>query len=393
VALQATAEDQGGHRRALVIATSSYADSTLAQLRAPGEDARDLADVLGDPAIGGFEVDAVLDPPVDTMRRRIARFCADGGPHDLALIYLSCHGVLDVRGRLYYAAVDTESELLSVTAVAAAWLNELLEDSRCRRQVLVLDCCHSGAFAKGAKGASALALRERFEGRGRVVLTASRGTEYSFEGDHVTGGGGPSVFTGALVDGLRTGDADSDRNGLITVTELYEYAYKKIKASDTPQTPSIWSYGAEGSLLLAHSPRGAVVDPLPLPEDLKVALESPRPGIREGAVNELAHLLVGSVAGLALTAQGELARIAAEDIPRVAAAARSALDAQTASSPTSPVTERESTPASEQRPPEPPQPEPRPPEQQHSGRQAPIEPDPLARMIARRRDENLKRLR
>jgi uncharacterized caspase-like protein len=263
--MHATGEDEGGRRLALVIATSSYTDATLSQLRAPGRDATDLAAVLSDDAIGGFEVTTVLDAPADTVRRTVARFCAQGDPRDIVLIYLSCHGLLDDRGRLYYATVDTDHELLSVTAVQAAWFNEHLEDCRCRRQILVLDCCHSGAFAKGAKGDSALALRERFEGRGRVVLTASRATEYSFEGESAVGEGTSSRFTGALVSGLRTGEADSDGDGLITVTELYDYAYRAVKATEARQTPSLWTYGAEGSLLVAHSPRGTVIERTPLP--------------------------------------------------------------------------------------------------------------------------------
>src|SRR5215218_8657278 len=100
--MPAAADDAAGRRRALVVATASYADRTLARLRAPGRDASELAAVLGDAAVGGFEVETVLDAPADVLRRRVARFCAQGGPHDLALVYLSCHGVLDDRGRLYY---------------------------------------------------------------------------------------------------------------------------------------------------------------------------------------------------------------------------------------------------------------------------------------------------
>jgi hypothetical protein len=326
--MHATGEDKGGRRLALVIATSSYADATLSKLRAPGQDAKDLAAVLSDDAIGGFQVATVLDAPADIVRRSVAQFCAQGNPRDLVLIYLSCHGLLDDRGRLYYATVDTDRELLSVTAVQAAWFNEHLEDCRCRRQILVLDCCHSGAFAKGAKGDSALALRERFEGRGRIVLTASRATEYSFEGDSTVGEGASSRFTGALVSGLRTGEADSDGDGLITVTELYDYAYHAVKASEARQTPSLWTYGAEGSLMVAHSVCGAVIEAAPLPEDLSSALENPRPRVRMSAVAELADLLTGPDAGRALTARKELARIATDDIPLVAAAAQSILDAQ-----------------------------------------------------------------
>lgn len=318
---------QEGSRRALVIATSSYADPTLSQLRAPGQDASALAEVLESHAIGGFAVDTVLDAPADTIRRRVARFCAQGEPRDLALVYLSCHGVLDDRGRLYYATADTDRELLAVTAVPAAWVNDQLEDCRCRRQLVILDCCHSGAFAAGAKGEGALALRTRFEGHGRVVLTASRATEYSFEGDRVVGEGASSVFTEALVTGLRTGGADTDGDGLVTVNELYDYAYQAVKERGARQTPSLWSFGAEGSLLVARSPQGPAIRPVPLPQDLGVALESPRPTVREGAVAGLSDLLTGPDPGRALTARRHLERVAAEDLPRVAGAAKRILDA------------------------------------------------------------------
>jgi len=254
-----------GQRLALLVATSAYSDPDLRQLRAPGRDASELAEVLRDPRIGGFDVQVLVNATSGEVQEGIEDFCTDRHPGDQLLIYLSCHGVLDSYGRLYYAAVNTRRQRLAATAVGAAWLNERLEDCRARRQILVLDCCHSGAFAKGAKGDSDLALQHRFEsqGRGRVVLTASRSTEYSFEGGHTSGEGVPSVFTHAVVNGLRTGDADRDKDGLITVTDLYQYVYDNVRAAEPRQTPELWTYGAEGNLLVAHSVRGAVNEPEP----------------------------------------------------------------------------------------------------------------------------------
>jgi uncharacterized caspase-like protein len=356
-----TAERPSGRRVALVIATGHYEDPTLAKLRAPGRDASDLAAVLGDAAVGGFEVETVLDAPAESLRRRVARFCTEIGPHDLALVYLSCHGVLDDRGRLYYATADTDRSLLSATALPSAWLNEQLEDCRSRRQILVLDCCHSGAFAKGAKGEGELALHDRFEGRGRIVLTGSRGTEYSFEHDHVIGDSVSSVFTSALVEGLRSGDADRDGDGVVTVGELYDYAYEAVRTKEARQTPTLWTYGAEGDLPVAQSPRGPIVKPVPLPEDLVALLESARPRVREGAVVELAELARSSDAGRALSAREALERVAAADAPSVAAAARSALGAtpveapqpRQPSAPTSPPAPPPPGPAASAEPPAP----------------------------------------
>ena len=263
------------------------------------------------------------------MPAAIEDFCADRRLDDQLLIYLSCHGVLDDRGRLYYAATDTRRQRTAATAVEARWLNERLDDCRARSQIVILDCCHSGAFASGAKGESDLALKQRFKphGRGRIVLTASRGTEYSFEGDQPSGIGMRSVFTQAIVDGLRTGDADRDKDGMITVAEIYRHAYDRVRAVEPRQTPELWTYGGEGDVLLAYSVRGAIIEPVPLPEDLRLALESRRPRIRETAVAELAELLDVARPGLVLSVRQALQQISDEDIPRVAAVARMALEA------------------------------------------------------------------
>ncbi|MDX6719058.1 MAG: hypothetical protein QOJ63_1312 [Solirubrobacteraceae bacterium] len=316
-----------GRLLALIIATETYSDPTLTKLRAPGSDARDLADVLRDDEIGGFEVETVIDAAADTIRRSVARFCAGAGPRDIALVYLSCHGVLDDRGHLHYAATDTERALLTATAVEALWLNRQLEDCSSRQQILILDCCHSGAFARGTKGESELALRDRFpEARGRVVLTASRATEYAFEGDRVVGEGASAVFTGALVDGLRTGDADRDGDGLITVTELFDYADEAVRSREGRQRPGLWIHAGEGRIVVARNVRGPRIDPKPLPYDLILETQSGRAKVRMGAVGALADILAGSDPGLAMSARECLQQMAEEDLPSVAQAARDVLE-------------------------------------------------------------------
>jgi Caspase domain len=318
-----------GRRLALLVATSVYSDPDLRELRAPGRDAAELSEVLGDLRIGGFEVQMLVNVPSGEVQEGIEDFCADRHLDDQLLIYLSCHGVLDSNGRLYYAAANTKRQRLAATAISATWLNERLEDSRARRQILVLDCCHSGAFARGGKGDQELALQQRFEphGRGRVVLTASRSTEYSFEAGQASGEGVPSVFTNAIVNGLRTGDADRDKDGLITVTELYQYVYENVRATEPRQTPELWTYGAEGDLLVAHSIRGAIIEPEPLPEYLRVTLENPSLRVRETGVAEIAELLDTARPSLALAARQALERIAEEDHPQVADLARIAIRA------------------------------------------------------------------
>ena len=265
-------EDPGGRRVALVVAVTDYVDASLRRLRAPAGDAADLRDLLADPEIGGFSVTSVINEKAQQIRLAIEDFLAERSPDDVLLVYLSCHGLVDLRRRLYFAARDTIKNRLAASGVEAHWLLEQLEDCRARRQVVILDCCFSGAFAQGAKGDDDLGIGERLvgEGRGRVVLTASRGTEYSFEGEPVHGEDAArgSVFTGALVDGIRSGAADADRDGYISVDDAYTYAFDKVRESGTHQTPQRWLYGAEGSILLAHTPPPAKELAPPPPERL-----------------------------------------------------------------------------------------------------------------------------
>ena len=263
-AMPSAADPPPESRRALVVATGSYADAGLRRLRAPAQDAANLARVLADQKIGGFTVTTVIDQPAQKIRLAIEDFLDERGTGDLMLVYLSCHGLLDGYRKLYFAATDTRRDRLAATGVEAVWVLEQLEHCRARRQVLILDSCFSGAFAHGAKGETDIGLGDRFlgQGRGRVVLTASTAAEYSFEGEPAaaaTTKQAGSVFTAALVQGLRTGAADTDRDGLVSVDDAYAYVFDQVQASGATQTPQRWLYGAEGRILLARTPAGPTI--------------------------------------------------------------------------------------------------------------------------------------
>jgi hypothetical protein len=128
-----------------------------------------------------------------------------------------------------------------------------MSESRSRRQVLVLDCCNGGAFGRGVKAGGKLGTRERFEGRGRVVITASDVLQYAFEADRVEGEPPGSVFTEAVVEGLRTGGADLDGDGEVTLDELYDYVYGRVLAAAPTQRPGKWAFGVEGQIVVARA--------------------------------------------------------------------------------------------------------------------------------------------
>jgi len=246
-----------GRRLALIVASSEFSDPTLQRLVAPGLDAVGLERVLTDPKIGKFEVKTLINQPAFEVQREIEVFLTDCKKEDIVLLYFSGHGVKDDDGRLYLATSDTRRGYFRSTAIPSIFINETMAASRSRQQVLILDCCHSGAFARGmvAKGGESVDLRERFEGRGRVVLTASNATQYAFQGEEIIGEAQQSVFTRYLVQGLETGEADRNSDGWISVNELYDYAYEHVIEETPQQTPRIWT-DLQGDIMIAANPKG-----------------------------------------------------------------------------------------------------------------------------------------
>lgn len=316
-------------KSALIIANWQYEDPLLRALVSPSKDAESLAQVLGDAAIGGFEVQVLTNVPSYRICEETEAFFGERERDDLLLFYFSGHGVTDDEGQLYYAASNTLHKRLRSTAVAATWVNDIMNECRSRRQVMLLDCCHSGAFAR-TKAGGAVNTGKYFtgaspeEGRGKFILTACDAFQYSFEGEAVEGVGTNSVFTDAVIHGLRTGGADADNDGLVTLDELYDYVFRRVRERTPQQTPRKWASDVEGSVVIAANPNPVEA---PLPEDLQSAIDSFVAEIREKAIPRLDKLLRGKHRGLALSAHKTLVALATDDSRRVSAAAEQRLAA------------------------------------------------------------------
>ncbi|CUR55372.1 hypothetical protein NOCA2270007 [metagenome] len=295
-------------RRALIVASDTYDDPGLRQLRAPAADARALSRVLSDPAVGGFEVTSVVNRPAHEVALAVEDFFADRAADDLLLVHFSCHGVKDESGELYFAMPATRLGRLGATGVSAEFVNRQMARSRSRRVVLLLDCCYAGAFERGLvhRADASVGVESQLGGRGRAVVTASSALEYAFEGDVLTDSpsadASPSIFTSALVSGLETGEADRDHDGLITLDELYDHIYDTVRATTTHQTPGKWVFGVEGDLVIAKSgrPVTGTFPPRPRP---RTAPAPASPDARPRHRPRLRRVLVaGLLAGVAVAA-------------------------------------------------------------------------------------------
>jgi Caspase domain len=324
-----------GRRSALIIASDNYEHPGLRRLRAPAADAQALAEVLGDREIGGFEVKIVHNEPAHVVEGDIEDLFAESQSDDLVLLHFSGHGLKSDSGELFFATTNTRPDRLASTAVPADFVQRCMRTARARSIVLFLDCCYGGAFGEGVavRAAGSANVLESFPagrlggGRGRAVITASSAMEYAFEGNSLADEHQqqPSVFTSALVEGLASGEADRDEDGLVSLNELYDYVFDRVRERNPKQTPGR-DVELQGELYLARSHRRRV-RALPIPGDVAAALKDDNPFTRLGAVAELRNRLASTDLGAALGAHEALVEVARADITYVATAASEALAA------------------------------------------------------------------
>ncbi len=243
---------------ALLIGVSEY-EPGLNPLPAAVKDVEAMRRVLANPEMGGFaeaDIRVLKNPQRQEMEEAIYRLFANRQKDDLLLFYFSGHGIKDESGRLYLSTRSTRKEngrLFEPSAVAASTLHERINKSKSERQVLILDCCFSGAIAQGltVKDDGSVNVQEHLGGKGRAILTASTSTQYSFEQE----GSELSVYTRYLVEGIEKGAADKDGDGWIAVDELHEYASIKVTEAAPAMTPKFYPVEGGYRIRLAKSPK------------------------------------------------------------------------------------------------------------------------------------------
>ena len=77
--------------------------------------------------------------------------------------------------------------------------------------------------------------------------------QYAFEEDKlVEENNVNSIFTSAIVDGIKSWKADRDNNNQISITELYDYVDGYVNERTPHQRPSMWSLDTQGEMIIAE---------------------------------------------------------------------------------------------------------------------------------------------
>jgi len=192
-----------------------------------------------------LDEDATLDRLRTTLGTLLRR---SAGKDDTVIIFLAGHGAteqdvasLDGDGlEKYILPSNADPKDLYATAMPMSEIARIFQRINSERLVFISDTCYSGASGgrtiphQGVRASISGAFLDRIsQGKGRVIMTASDANEISMERDDLKHG----VFTYYLLEGLG-GEADLDKDGVITVDELYRYVSSQVpRATGQGQHP------------------------------------------------------------------------------------------------------------------------------------------------------------
>lgn len=172
----------------------------------------------------------------------------NAGKDDMVIVYLAGHGATEKDAaspdgdglEKYILPHEADPGDLYASAMPMSEVARIFSRISSERLVFISDTCYSGAA--GGRTVPVLGMRANvsgafwdrlLQGTGRVIITASNANEVSVEKDELKHG----VFTYYLLEGLR-GKADLDKDGVITVDEVYRYVSMKVpQATEQSQHP------------------------------------------------------------------------------------------------------------------------------------------------------------
>lgn len=235
-------------RVGILIGSATYAGQ-LPDLRGPRNDVQLLASILRDPTIGHFDhIHEMIDKPSHELRLHLERTVRSLGPEDTLLVHFSGHGRLDSLGQLCLATRDTSDDAILATTIQCTFLRDVFRECRAERKMVWLDCCYSGA-AGDAFRSSVNDQIQLMRGAGTFILAASTATETVSERESEEDGLVLGDFSRVIINGLRTGAADVNHRGYITLMDLFHYLEQNLSR----QKPLSWGLQVSGHVVVAKT--------------------------------------------------------------------------------------------------------------------------------------------
>ncbi len=284
------------NRHAFLIGAQAYTDAGIRPLKTPTNDIRLMADAF---AAYGYQTHLCPDPGRATFVQflnGIRSLNADGEAQ--IVLYYAGHGVAITQQQTdgppayggYLLPVDAQRTNLPETAISMEWLAGQIGELNGKQVLLILDCCYAGAVRQavsGFRGGIETELEDISQDdfghytryRANQILTSSAHNQQALDqyinsengaiitventpGDSANPIASPaeaSPFATLLARALANRDADTNRDGVVTVNELQLYIQQRLEAAasaqDHEQTACLFSFSShEGGQFMFLEP-------------------------------------------------------------------------------------------------------------------------------------------
>jgi hypothetical protein len=239
----------------LAVGVSRYADKNY-NLKYATKDMNDFVNMMqGSGNYGKVIVKKIADS-LATKENIIlnGKLFTEARVDDHVIIYFSCHGLLDEKLDYYLATTDVAFDNPAGKGMPYEEIEKMLDPCRSRNRLVLIDACHSGEVDKndlvitneknptvtmtksgGVNVKPKTGLKNSFsymqalfsdvsKGSGAVVISAAAGAEFALESNEWNNG----VFTYCIMKGFRSGDADTDKDNVISISEMKNYVITHV---------------------------------------------------------------------------------------------------------------------------------------------------------------------
>jgi serine/threonine protein kinase len=264
---------------AVLIGVGNYDDEKYSPLPICREDANKIANQLHRNESGfvfariKVLTDDGIKPTRNAILDELQKVVEAVEEDDLFLFYFSGHGELEAE-ESYLVTQDGVFGNLQSTAIAIAHIEEIMQVSRAKAKVMILDACHAGEKLQ-SKGSSR-GLHPKFMERvymhaeGLVILASCEKNQESYVWEEKN----CSAYTYFLMEAL-SGKADDNGKGFVTVDDINKHVLNGMAAwterRNRIQTPTKKYIKSHGEIVVSYYAR---------PSDMRSSLERAAPAIK-----------------------------------------------------------------------------------------------------------------
>lgn len=255
ISLDDAAPRRTARKVALLIGVSEYGEGlqalpgTLANVEA-------MRGVLEHQEQGGFDdVKSLINPDPQAMAEAIEALFLDRQPEDLVLLYFSGYvSVLEPHEKIGLTTClsrrGVNDNVVRSTIVTADFINDVMGDSQSEHQTLILDWCIDEGRPLLDAATRTVKFVPQFQGKRRTVLMSAASTQTAVVPPPPEG----SAYTFFLVEGLKTGAADLNCDGSISLGEWHTYAQQRLRQVSPAIDPQMSGVQTVAKATLAASP-------------------------------------------------------------------------------------------------------------------------------------------